>query len=70
MKVKPLLKKLKVKSFLNDYLQACGIENVDKYLNAGLNIVDNPWHYPNMAKGVKRLNKAIVGKELIAVLVD
>ena len=57
-------------TFLQDYLQACGVEDVDKYLNAGLDVMDNPWDYPNMQEGVERLRKAIDENESIGVLVD
>ena len=70
MKVKPLLQSINPSTFLQDYLQACGVEDVDKYLNAGLDVMDSPWLYPNMQEGVERLKKAIDGGEKIGVLVD
>lgn len=70
MKVKPLLQSINSSTFLQDYLQACGINDVDKYLNAGLDAMDNPWDYPNMKEGVERLKKAIEGGEKIGILVD
>lgn len=70
MKVKPLLQSINSSTFLEDYLQACGVNDVDKYLNAGLDVMDSPWDYPNMKEGVERLKKAIDGGEKIGVLVD
>lgn len=70
MKIKPLLESIDQSNFLNQYLQACGVEDVDKYLNAGLENMDSPWDYPNMKEGVERLKKAIDGGEKIGVLVD
>lgn len=70
MKVKPLLKKINPSTFLRDYLQACGVDKVDTYLNAGLDVMDNPWDYPNMKKGVRRLKAAIECNEKIGILVD
>lgn len=70
MKVKPLLQSINSSTFLQDYLQACGVEDVDEYLNAGLDVMDNPWEYPNIEEGVERLKKAIDGGEKIGVLVD
>ena len=70
MKVKPLLSKVNSSSFLQDYLSALGVQDVNKYLNADLSVCDNPWDYPNMKKGVERLKKAIDNKEKIGVLVD
>lgn len=70
MKVKPLLQSINPSNFLNQYLQACGVEDVDKYLDAGLDMMDNPWDYPNMKEGVERLKRAIDDGEKIGVLVD
>lgn len=70
MKVKPLLQSISPSNFLSQYLQALGIQDVDKYLNAGLDVMDSPWDYPNMQEGVERLKKAIDGGEKIGVLID
>lgn len=70
MKVKPLLESIDTSTFLKDYLQALGIQDVDKYLNAGLDVMDSPWNYPNMKVAVERLKKAVDGGEKIGVLVD
>ena len=70
MKVKPLLEQIDQSTFLQDYLQACGVKDVDEYLNAGLDVMDSPWDYPNMKEGVERLRKAIDGGEKIGILVD
>ena len=70
MKVKPLLNKIDSNNFIKMYLTACGVEDVDKYLNAGLEDMDSPWDYPNMKEGVERLRKAIDNGEKIGVLVD
>ena len=70
MKVKPLLQSIDPSNFLSQYLQACGVKDVDKYLNAGLEDMDSPWLYPNMKEGVERLKKAIDGGEKIGILVD
>ena len=70
MKVKPLLQSINPNTFLQDYLQACGVKDVDEYLNAGLEVMDSPWDYPNMKEGVERLRKAIDDGEKIGILVD
>ena len=70
MKVKPLLQSIDQSTFLQDYLQACGVKDVDKYLNAGLDVMDSPWDYPNMKEGVERLRRAIDDGEKIGILVD
>ena len=70
MKVKPLLQSINSSNFLSQYLQALGIQDTDKYLNAGLDNMDSPWLYPNMKEGVERLKKAIDDGEKIGILVD
>lgn len=70
MKVKPLLQSINSNTFLHDYLSACGIKDVEGYLNADLSVCDSPWDYPNMKEGVERLKKAINDGEKIGVLVD
>lgn len=70
MKVKPLLQSIDPYNFLNQYLQALGIQDVDEYLNAGLDVMDSPWLYPNMQEGVERLHIAISCGEQIGILQD
>lgn len=70
MKVKPLLEYVDSSNFLSQYLQALGVQDVDKYLSADLSVCDSPWDYPNMKEGVERLKKSIDGGEKIGILVD
>ena len=68
MKVKPLLQSIDTNNFLNQYLQALGIDDSEKYLNAGLDVMDDPWLYPNMKEGVERLHAAISCSEQIVAI--
>ena len=70
MKVKPLLSKVNTSTFLQDYLQACGVQDVERYLNPDNEVFDSPWDYPNMEAAVGRLKKAVDESEKIGVLVD
>lgn len=70
MKVKPLLNKINPSTFLQDYLQASGIQDVERYLNPDDGVFDSPWDYPNMEVAVERLRKAIDDGEKIGILVD
>ena len=70
MKVKPLLPLIDPSNFLSQYLQALGIQNVDEYLNAGLDVMDSPWDYPYMQEAVDRLKFSIDNDEWIGILVD
>lgn len=70
MKVKPLLQSVDTRNFIHQYLTACGVEDVDAYLEADLSVCDDPWWYPNIVAGVKRLKSAIKCDEKIGVLID
>lgn len=70
MKVKPLLQSINPYTFLEDYLRACGVENVTEYIEAGLDVCDSPWDYPNMKEAVDRLHVAIFHGEQIGILQD
>lgn len=70
MRIKPLLKSINPSTFLNDYLKALGVTDVDRYLKGELKDVDSPWDYPNMKEGVERLKKAISCSEQIGILQD
>lgn len=70
MKVKPLLESVDTRNFIHQYLTACGIKDVDAYLEADLSVCDDPWEYPNMKMAVERLHQAINSNEDIGVLVD
>ncbi len=53
MRVKPLLKSIISSTFLEDYLSACGVEDVDSYLDEDADCLDNPMDYPNMKLACK-----------------
>lgn len=70
MKVKPLLSKINPSTFIEDYLQAHGIEQTTLYLNPEEGCLDNPRFYPNMDKGVELLKQAVDDDWSIGLLVD
>lgn len=70
MKVKPLLESIDESTFLSQYLQASGIQDVERYLNPDDGVFDSPWDYPNMKEGVERLHTAISCGEQIGILQD
>ena len=70
MKVKPLLQSIDTSTFLQDYLQASGIQDVERYLSPDDGAFDSPWLYPNMQEGVERLHNAISCGEQIGILQD
>ena len=70
MRVKPLLSKINPDTFIEDYLQAHGVDNVNLYLEPDKSCLDRPEDYPNMAEGEMLLNKAIHNDWRIGLLVD
>lgn len=70
MKVNPLLSNIDNKNFVNQYLSALGIDNVDRYLCPDVGCKDNPWIYPNMDKAVVMLNECVCNRRKIGLLVD
>lgn len=70
MKVNPLLSNIDSKNFVNQYLSALGIDDVDRYLCPDVGCKDNPWIYPNMDKAVVMLNECVCNKQKIGLLVD
>lgn len=68
MLVKPLLKTVKTKTFLHDYLLSVGIENPEKYLEGG---EYNSCHLNNIEKAAKIIKQEVSLQEgKIFVLID
>lgn len=70
LKVKPLLSKINTDTFIEDYLQAHGIEQTGLYLSPEEGCLDNPRFYPNMDKGAELLKQAVDDDWKIGLLVD
>ena len=70
MNVKPLLKEVNPSTFIQDYLKANGIEDVDKYLNPDDGCFQSPWDYPNMEEAVELLHSHILNSSNIGILQD
>ena len=70
MRVKPLLSKINPDTFIEDYLQAHGVDNVNLYLEPDKSCLDRPEDYLNVAEGEMLLNKAIHNNWRIGLLVD
>lgn len=66
----PLLDHIEPNNFINQYLTACGIDDVDNFLFPTKGAFELPWAYPNMNKGVTALYKAMEDNKLIGILVD
>lgn len=70
LKVKPLLNKVSKNKFIQEYLKALGVEDINLYLSPNLSCLDDAKFYPNMDKGAKLLKQAVDDDWKIGLLVD
>ena len=70
LKVKPLLKKVNKNKFIQEYLKALGVEDINLYLNPDSSCLDDVKSYPNIEKAANLLFKATTDKYKIGLLVD
>lgn len=59
MKIKSLLQQVNKDTFIQDYVGACGVDDVQEYLNPKGKYVDDPIEYENIQKGLKLINELI-----------
>lgn len=59
MKVVNLLQQVNKDTFIQDYLTACGVGDIQEYLNPTGKYIDNPMNYENMAKGMKLIEEVV-----------
>ena len=62
MKVVNLLQQVNKDTFIQDYLTACEVGDIQEYLNPTGKYIDNSMNYENMAKGMK-LIEGVVPKQ-------
>ena len=70
MRVKPLLSKINPSTFIEDYLQACKVENIGEYLNPTGLYVDEPSLYVNMDEACAVVKHHVDGRNKISILCD
>lgn len=70
LKIKPLLNKVSKNKFIQEYLKALGVEDINLYLNPDSSCLDDAKSYPNMEKAANLLFKATMDKYKIGLLVD
>lgn len=70
MRVKTLLSSVSPSTFLEDYLYACGIEDVDSYLDENADCLDDPMDYPNMELACKVVWDGAKSEKKFSVLTD
>lgn len=62
MNITPLLNQVNKDTFIEDYLTACGVGDIQEYLNPTGKYIDDPMDYENMTKGMK-LIEGVVPKQ-------
>ena len=70
MRVKPLLSKINPSMFIEDYLNACKVEDVGEYLKPTGLYVDEPSLYVNMDKACAVVKHHVDGRNKISILCD
>ena len=70
LKIKPLLNKVNKNKFIQEYLKALGVEDINLYLNPDSSCLDDAKFYPNIEKAANLLFKATTNKYKIGLLVD
>lgn len=70
LKIKPLLNKVSKNKFIQEYLKALGVEDINLYLSPNSSCLDDVKSYPNMGKGTELLKQAIDDDWKIGLLVD
>ena len=68
MKIKQLLQQVNKDTFIQDYLTACGVGDIQDYLNPTGKYIDNPMNYENMAKGIEIVEE-VVPKQSIDIYI-
>ena len=59
MKVVNLLQQVNKDTFIQDYLTACGVGDIQEYLDPTGKYIDNPMNYENMAKGIEIVEEVV-----------
>ena len=70
LKIKPLLNKVNKNKFIQEYLKALGVEDINLYLSPNSSCLDDAKFYPNMEKAANLLFIAETEKHKIALLLD
>lgn len=74
MNVIPKIDKINKPTFIEDYLTACGIKDIKKYISPDATCFDNPFDYPNMKIAIEALYCFIIShnktNNKIGILID
>lgn len=70
MKINKKIKKINIDNFIEQYLKACGIENVEEYLNPDISFFDDPFDYVNINKAIQIFDYHVKNKSNVGILMD
>ena len=70
MKINKKIKEINVDNFIEQYLKACGIENVEGYLNPDLLFFDDPFDYVNINEAIQVFDYHVKNKSNVGILMD
>lgn len=70
MKINKKIKEINVDNFIEQYLKACGIENVEGYLNPDILFFDDPFDYANINEAIQIFDYHVKNKSNVGILMD
>lgn len=70
MKVKSKIENINCKNFIPQYLNCCGIEDVETYLNPNRDCFDDPFNYININNCIELFDKHVKNKSSVSILMD
>lgn len=70
MKINKKIENISAFNFIDQYLSACGIENVDEYLNPDRMCFDNPFDYFNINQAIEMFDNHVKKKSIVGILMD
>ena len=70
MKINKKIENISPYNFITQYLEACGIEDIDEYLNPTRHCFENPFDYFNIDKAISIFKNHVDKKDMVGILMD
>lgn len=70
MKINKKIENISPYNFIIQYLEACGIEDVDEYLNPTRHCFESPFDYFNIDKAISIFKNHVDKKDMVGILMD
>ena len=70
MKINKKIEKISAYNFITQYLEACGIENIDRYLYPDRGCFENPFNYINIDEAISIFKNHVNNKDVVGILMD